>query len=133
MDRIDVKKDEPLNPGDIIELHFSAIGPTWIKSTQIAVVEYALKNQKSFELLRTDYWQPNEVVFRARVKQPNPVVVTVALIAAAIAAVPIAFGWMFTKAYKLVDNPVGKMAVGGISIGVLAAGVAALLAFLPKK
>ena len=100
----EVGLDQVLEPNDTARLYFKTIGGVWIKAAQIALIENSLRDNKSFSIIRADYWQQDGAIFTVRVKKTNPVVVTIALIAAAIALVPIAFGWSFIKAEKLLES-----------------------------
>jgi len=121
-----VNIDEPLHVGDVVELHFKASGPTWFKATQVAVVERALENREGYEIISSNYLEPQKVIFTLKVTKTNPVVVTVALIAGAIALPAIAFGWMFKQAYKVVGTPEGMIA------GFAIIAIAALILILRK-
>lgn len=61
-------ENEPLSPGDIIELGFKTIGGTWLKAAQIMMIERQLKGRKDFEIISTDYWTKDKVIFKIRIK-----------------------------------------------------------------
>ena len=132
MQRIEISENEPLKPGDIIELHFKAFGPTWIKAAQVALIERALENREGYRIIRSDYWQPGKVIFGVEIVKTNPVIITAAIVVGSILAVAggaaLAFGWMFEKAYKVGQTPA---AVAG-SVGLLIVAVIVLLSFMRK-
>ena len=99
MQKIEIDKDQTLDPGDVVDLHFITPGGDWLKATEAAVVEWSLEGREDFSVTTIDYWQPGKVVVTVEVQQTNPVVVTVAVICGAIALAALAFGWMFEKAY----------------------------------
>ncbi|GAH36147.1 unnamed protein product [marine sediment metagenome] len=114
-----------LEPNDTVRLYFKTIGGVWIKAFQIALIESSLSNHELFSIIRADYWQQDGAIFTVRVKKTNPVVVTVALIAAAIALVPIAFGWSFVKAEKLLESSSAQIFT--ISIAALIGTIAVMI------
>lgn len=127
MEKIELDKDQILNPGDVVELHYNTPGGTWIKATEAAIVEYALERRDDFRITAIDYWQPGKTVVTVEVLQTNPVIVTVAVICTSIAIVALAFGWMFSKAYL-----VGKtMPAQALSVGLVI--VAVIVAFMVLK
>lgn len=121
----EVGPGQVLEPNDTVRLYFKTIGGVWIKAVQIALIENSLRDNESFSIVRVDYWQQDGAIFTVRVKKTNPVVVTVALIAAAIALVPIAFGWSFIKAEKLLESPSAQIFT--ISIGALIGTIAVMM------
>lgn len=116
--------NEPLEPGDIIELHFMATGLFWITAAQIAIIEYKLDSDKRFQIRNWTIFEPNEVVFKVEVLKTNPELVTVAVIAAAIIGVGIVFKLTLDSAYKLVNVPAEALqqpAMQAIAIGIIIA------------
>ncbi len=116
--------NEQLKPGDIVDLHFKTYDPKWIKATQVAMIERALKNREGYEIIKSDYDTPGKVVMACRILPTNPIIVTAALIIGGIMAVgggALAFGWMFEKAEKVVVP---------VTIGVVGIGIAAIILFI---
>src|SRR4030042_6670476 len=112
--------NQPLEVGDKVELHFLTTGMFWLQATQIALIDWQLKGHPHFEILSWSISEPNVVIFTVKVKKPNPVIVTIAVIAAAIVAAGIVFKLTLDSAYKLVNAPVealkepGVQAIAGI-------------------
>ena len=122
MVKTEIDKDQVLNPGDVVELHFNTPGGDWLKATEAAVVEWSLEGRKDFKVRSIDYWQPGKVIVNVEVQQTNPVVVTVAVICGAIAVAAIAFGWMFDKAYLVGKTvPAQVLSVGLVVVAVIVA------------
>lgn len=122
MVKTEIDKDQVLNPGEVVELHFKTPGGDWMKSTEAAVVEWSLEGRKDFKVTEIDYWQPGKVVLTVEVQQTNPVVVTVAVICGAIAVAALAFGWMFEKAYLVAKTvPAQALSVGLVIVAVIVA------------
>lgn len=67
MPKQEIDLEYPLQSGDIVELHFNTIGPTWIKAAQIAFIEWRLRNRKDFEIINYDLAQKNKVIFKIRI------------------------------------------------------------------
>ena len=111
--KTEIDKDQALNPGDVVDLHFITPGGDWLKAGEAAVVEWSLEGREEFKVRSIDYWQPGKVILTVEVQQTNPVVVTVAVICGAIAVAALAFGWMFDKAYLVGQTvPAQVLSVG---------------------
>lgn len=137
MQKIPIKKDDPLNEGDRIELHFNSIGLAWLTAAQISFIDWRLKNHKLFEVLNWQIPSHNTVIFTVEVKKTNPVLITAALIAGIIVVSGGGF-LLFAKAFKIVmdapaapiraatefiKEPAGKLiAIGAVIVGVLLVG-----------
>jgi hypothetical protein len=121
--KIEIDINESLPPGAIVELHFKTLGMAWIQAAQIAAIETWLKyTQSAFEIVKSEV-ENTKVIFTVRVIKTNPVIITVAIIAAAIVAVG-AVGWLtLEKAYQIIESPGSTMAFG--SIGLIAIAVIA--------
>lgn len=114
----------PLDPGDIVELHFLSTGLFWIQAAQIAIIDYQLANDKRFRIMNWTIYDPNEVVFKVKVLKTNPELVTVAVIAAAIIGVGIVFKLTLDSAYKIINVPAEALQQPGIqaiAIGIVIA------------
>lgn len=130
METIVIDKDRPLNPGDVVLLHFMTPGGTWIKAAECAMVESALERRKDFTIKSIDYWQPGKVIIEVEVLKTNPAFVTVAIIVGSILTlVLLAAGWMFEKAELAVKAPAVKM----LSAGVLIIALIVLFSILKGK
>lgn len=122
MQKIEIDLNKPLNAGDIVELHFKSLGLAFVQTAQIAIIKQVLSGNEFFEIVSARP-EASEVVFTCRVKKTNPVVVTVLVIAAAIAGVG-AIAWLtLDKAYQLVESPGSGIAFG--SLGLIAVAVLA--------
>lgn len=122
MEKVEIDKDQALNPGDVVDLHFKTPGGDWLKATEAAVVEWSLEGRKDFKVLAIDYWQPGKVILTVEVQKTNPVILTVAVICGAIAVAAIAFGWMFEKAYLVSKTvPAQVLSVGLVVVAVIVA------------
>lgn len=147
LQRVEIDKDKVLVPGDRIEMHFRTVGLVWLQAAQIALIEYRIGKRKDFRILSNSLPANNRVIFTIEIIQPpadqpelqtagaGAIVLTVAKIAGVIIALGVV--WLtldktFQIVEKIVDSPGGKVAVAGTGIGIAAAGIAALLYFLPK-
>lgn len=131
MEKIEIDKNKPLNPGDIIEMHFSTMGMVWVKAAQIALIEWRLEGREDFTILSVSTPGTNTVIFTIQVKKTNPLIVTAAYIGAVIVGLGIV--WLiFDKVYQIVESPVGKVAVGGAAVSFAALAVIAILVLLRK-
>lgn len=146
--RQSIDPNQALSPGDKVELHFRSTGMTWIKATQIALIENRLEGRADFVIrsVRTPADQPTVLIFEVDIKQQAaggiartiaPIVITCAAIAGLIAAGGIVYKLTLEKSFLLVgetvSSPAGKVGMAGAGIGLAAAGVVALLALLPKR
>jgi len=130
MPKIEIDKDRPLNPGDVVLLHFRTPGGTWIKAAECAIVESALERRRDFKITSIDYLQPGKVIIEVEVLETNPAFVTVAIIVGSILTIVLlAAGWMFDKAELVVKAPATK----AISVGVLIIAGIVLLSVLKGK
>lgn len=125
MTKIEIDKDRILNPGDVVELHYSTPGGKWMKAAEAAIVEYALERREDFMINSIDYLQPGKIIIEVKVLKSNPLVVTVALIIAVIAIPAMALGWMFLKAYLLAQTVAGGISM--VSLGVIGVIVALIV------
>ena len=148
MHRIPLDPNEPLNPGDRVELHFKSVGMTYIKAAQIALIERRLSGRDDFEIdsVATPTDRPTTIIVEVRIKgakQPGMaagfagVVITCASIGGLIIATGIVYKLTLEKTFlvigQAVSSPAGQIAIGGMGVGLAAAAVIALLALLPKK
>lgn len=135
--------DEPLSPGDVVELHFKTIGLAIVQAAQLAAIESNLEGAKEFTVLRHSYdFTGDKIIqFQVRIEKTNPAVVTVALIVFLIklAAIGVLCWLIFEGAYKIVEgtgdiieSPAGAAAAGGIGLLLVIIALSALLAFFGR-
>lgn len=133
MEKIVIDKDSPLNPGDIIEMEFICSGMVWITATQIAIIEWKLRERKDFAVLSHSLPANNRVIFTIEVRKPpdpkppevyqagvTPATIAVIIAAAALGAV---FALTLREVRLLIKTPGGKAIVG-------VTGIAAILGLL---
>ena len=71
--RTEIDKDEPLFPGDVIEMHFKAFGPNWVylRAAELAMLKWRM------ELKNPDYelvgWQApgDKLIMTFRILEPR--------------------------------------------------------------
>lgn len=131
MERIEIDKDQPLQPGDVIELHFLTVGMVWIQATQIALIEWRLVGRKDFTILSHSLPADNKVIFTVRVNKTNPVIVTAAVIGGLIITAGVIAWLTLDKVYQIIEEPSGQILVGGIGAIATAVAITAVLALLP--
>jgi len=139
MTKIPIARNEPLDAGDVVELHFASFGGTWIKAAQIAAVERLLEHEKRWKIksweLRDD---ARTLVFQVRVLKTNPAAITAAAIISSIITLAMIVGILLTfyAAYKIVSEvaEVTKTPVGAV-MGIAAAAIIGAIAvtLLRKK
>jgi len=128
MEKVEIDKNKPLNPGDVIELHFSTLGMVWLKAAQIALIDNRLSAREDFTILSWSTPGITNVIFTVRVNKTNPVVVTAAVIGAAIIGAGVVAWLMLDKVYQITESPTGKVMAGGAIV----AAIMALLVLLRK-
>ncbi len=132
MEKIEIDKDKPLQPGDVIELHFLTVGMVWIQAAQIAMIEWQLDGRKKdFTILSHSLPADNKVIFTVRVNKTNPVIVTAAVIGGLIIAAGVIAWLTLDKVYQIIEEPAGQILVGGIGAIATAVAITAVLALLP--
>jgi len=132
MEKKEIDINKPLNPGDIIEMHFKTIGMVWVKATQIALIEWRLSGRKDFTILSVSTPGLNSVIFTIQVLKTNPVVVTAAVIGGVIIGAGVVAWLTLDKVYQIIEAPAGKALVGGTALFFPALAVIAILIFLRK-
>jgi len=128
MEKIEIDKNKPLKPGDIIEMYFRSTSMVWIKATQIALIDYRLAGRKDFTILSWSLDGPNTVIFTVQVKKTNPVIVTAAVIGAAIIGAGVVAWLTLDKVLQITESPTGKVLAGGAIV----AAILALLVLMKK-
>ena len=141
IEKIEIDKNKPLNPGDVIEMQFKTIGMVWITATQLTLIEWRLERRKDFRINHWNLPANNRVVFEIEIIEsvrddPEVLQASVAITAAIIGAAIIGAGivaWLtLDKVYQIVESPVGKAVVGGTALSFAALAVIAILILLRK-
>lgn len=145
--RTEISTDEPLYPGDKIEMEFKYLGPDWLylRAAELAALQWRLQQANpDWEL---ESWQStgDKLILEFLIKQPpadvppefqQAAVVTTAAIIAVIVLGGGLFTWLcLDKVYKITESPAGKVALAGtgsLGIGVLVIAVILVLSQLRK-
>ena len=128
MEKIEIDINKPLNPSDVIEMHFKTTGMVWITATQIALIEWRIDKRKDFRILSHSLPANNRVVFTIEILKTNPVILTAAVIGAAIIGAGVVAWLTLDKVYQITESPTGKVLAGGAIV----AAVLALLVLIRK-
>ena len=139
--KTEIDRTEPLNPGDIIEMHFKFIGPNWVylHAAELAVLEWQLRQGHPYWELRA--WDSttysDRLVLEFLIKEPladeSPQVQKAGFVTPLIIAAIVIGGGLFAwlsldKIYKITESPAGKIALAGTgSLGIAALVIAVLL------
>jgi len=115
--RTEIDKDEPLQPGDEIEMHFKVFGPNWtyLRAAELAILQWRLEQKKpGWELISWDSTTyPDRLVLSFRILKTNPVLITAAVIAAIVIGGGL-FAWLaLDKVYKIATTPAAQVALVG--------------------
>jgi len=132
MEKKEIDINKPLNPGDIIEMHFRTTGMVWIAATQIALMEWRLEKRKDFRMLSHSLPAGNRVIFTIEVLKTNPVIVTAAVIGAVIIGAGVVAWLTLDKVYQIIEAPAGKTMIAGTALFIPALAVLAILFLLRK-
>lgn len=108
-----INKNEPLDPGDLIRMYYSIIGPTYLMAAQIAAIEKKLESDPRFTLRSTSLpagggWV-KDIWFEILIKkppQPTQSVQTASVVAAVITsavAVISVFVWLSFREVRKMD------------------------------
>ena len=121
--RTEIDKNEPLFPGDVIEMHFKAFGPNWVylRAAELSVLKWRLEQKNpDYELLS---WSApgDKLVLTFKIKEPReptPQVQQAGIGTAAVIAVIVIGGGLFAwlsldKIYKISSTPAGQVAIAG--------------------
>ena len=102
MAKILLDPNQALSAGDRLEMHFKSTGLTWIKATQIYLLEKKLEGRTDFRILNieTATVDPTALVIRVEVLQSNPILVTAAYIAIVIVGSATAGGIIFKLCFE---------------------------------
>lgn len=138
--KIEITKDAILMPGDTIELHYTVLGPAWLKAVQLEMIESRLEKDPRFYMYSQKWTgeKGNRLIITVQVIKPPaaagqeaqqagvPVATLLIVVGSAAAAL---FVWLsLEKMYKIVETPTGAV----LGIGVVAIGIMALLYFLRR-
>jgi hypothetical protein len=145
LQRIEIDKDKPLNPGDVIELEYRCTGLVWITAAQVAMIEWRIGKRDDWEIISNSLPENNRITFRILIKSAKPqgpVLQTAGVNGAIIAKIILAATvglmlWLsLDKIYqiveKIIESPEGKIAVAGMGAAGIAVLIIALL-MLTKK
>lgn len=138
--RTEIDRDEPLQPGDVIEMHFKAFGPNWIylRASELSILIWQLERKNpDYELLSHEN-PGDELILTFRIKEQvisGPQMQQAGIGTAAVIAAIVIGGGLFTwlsldKVYKITESPAGQVALAGtgsLGIGVLVIAVLLLL------
>lgn len=139
--REEISKDEPLFPGDVIEMHFKAFGPNWIylRAAELALLQWRLE-QKNPDWELTSWQAPGDkLILTFKIlepREPTPEVQQAAIGTAAVIAVIVIGGGLFAwlaldKIYKISSTPAGQVALAGSSLFVV--GIVCVVAYFMWK
>jgi len=140
MIRTEIDRNEPLFPGDKIEMHFKAWGPNWVylRASELAILKWRLEQKNpDYDLIS---WESppagDKLILTFLIKESKesvPQIQQASIGTAAVIAVIVIGGGLFAwlsldKVYKITDSPAGKLAlVGTGSLGIAALVIAVLL------
>jgi len=142
--KTEIPKDEPLFPGDKIEMRFKFLGPNWVylHAAELAIIEYKLRQKHPYwKMVSWDSTSdPERLILEFEIKGPSPEetpqvmqagVVTGVIIAATVIGGGL-FMWLSLEAvYKITDSPAGKVALAGAgSMGIGTVIIAGLLLYV---
>ena len=137
--KTEISKDDPLNPGDRIEMVFKFIGPNWryLHAAELALLEYKLKQHQPFwKLIGWDAVSvPDKLILKYEITGPKPEetpqVMQAGIVTGAIIMVTVigggVFMWLsFESIRKITESAAGQIALAGTG----AVGFAALIIVL---
>lgn len=132
MQKVEIDKDKPLQPGDLIEMHFKSVGGTWIKASHIALIELRLAGRSDFEIISSGTGQGPDVSFTIRINETNPVALTAAIIGAVIIGAGVIAWLTLDKVYQIIESPAGQVGVAGVGVFAAAAAILIILSLVKK-
>lgn len=137
--RIEIDKNKPLKPGDIIDLEYRTTGEVWVPAIQISMIEWQLEGRSDWEIISNSLPTAGRLTFKVLVLDTVPqepelqtasAGVTALMVSAAIVAVG-AITWLtLDKVYQFVEivpdavekvseTPAGQVALAGAgSLGI---------------
>ena len=114
--RVEIDKETPLKTGEVIELEFNWLtANTWLRATQLAIVESRLKQKYDTFKIVNYTWTDAGVIVRCQVIEPPAAKKQEAGLSGAVIAVAIAGSMLFwylssPGIYKIVESPAVKTA-----------------------
>lgn len=128
--RTEINKDEPLFPGDVIEMHFKAFGPDWkyLRASELTILIWRLEQKNpDYELIgwsirKDKVTLKDKLILTFRILEPReptePQVQQAAIGTAAVIAVIVIGGGLFAwlcldKIYRISSSPAGQVALAG--------------------
>lgn len=130
--KIKIDKDEALYPGDRIEMSFQTVGLVPLVASQIAYIEWRLKDAPGFRIRSWEFFGDYELIFTIDVIKANPALVTAAVIGGIILSIGILGLMSLREVRKIVDAPAARLALGGFGSLAIVVAIAAAIALLPK-
>lgn len=139
MKRIEIDKNKPLNPGDVIDLEYKTAGTLWIPSIQVAMIEWQLSKRDDWEIISNSLPAQGRITFKVLIKSKVPddpklqragIGVTALMVSGAIVAVGLVTWLTLDKVYQYVEiapkaieelskTPAGQVAMAGAgSLGI---------------
>ncbi|MBA7518477.1 hypothetical protein ES705_10547 [subsurface metagenome] len=143
MEKIEIDKDVPLNPGDIIEMHYITAGMGIITATQNRTDRVAARSAERFRdfELSTAAWLESCRIY-IQIKEPamdDPqvagvgVAITAAIIGAAIIGAGVIGLMSLDKILLIMESPAAKVAVVGFGSLAAAAAIALVISILGRS
>jgi len=133
--RTEISKDEPLYPGDVIEMEFKTFGPDWVylRAAELAMLKGRMEEKNpDYELIAWDSTtHKDKLILTFRIlepREPTEQVQQAGIGTAAVIAVIVVGAGLFTwlsldKVYKISSTPAGQVALAGSSVlGVVVVG-----------
>lgn len=123
--RTEIDKDEPLYPGDVIEMHFKTFGPDWVylRAAELALLKGRMEEKNpDYELIAWDSTtHKDKLILTFKIlepREPTPQVQQAAIGTAAVIAVIVIGGGLFAwlsldKIYRISSSPAGQVALAG--------------------
>jgi hypothetical protein len=126
---IPIDINDPLATGELIEMHFRTVGGAWLTGAQVALIESRVAGDPHFDILSWSIPSAGRLIFRIRVGTPNPVLVTAAVISAAILISGVGIWLAFDGVYKIAEAP-AELIKGpvGTALGIAVAAIIGALA-----
>lgn len=134
--KTEISKDDPLFPGDKIEMRFKFLGPSWVyvHAAELALLEWQLRRKHPlWEMTSWDSTSdPERLFLKFTIKGPpadeQPQVMQASVVTGLIIAATVigggVFMWLsFEAIYKITESPAGQVALAGTG----AAGFAILI------
>ena len=119
-----IDKDEPLYPGDVIEMHFKAFGPNWVylRAAELAIIKWRLEQTNpDYRLIDWSVPKGEKLILTFKIlepREPTPQIQQAGIGTAAVIAVIVVGGGLFAwlsldKIYKISSSPAGQVALAG--------------------